>query len=162
MEELMENKNNNHKKRFIRLPKEKVEQVIKGMVEIELKPSPFPDQPNQSNFLLVREALSRIGVKKNDTLYQSVHILQKQGKYYLCHFKQLFALDGLETSFNDTDLKRLHKIAYLLEKWNMITVLDRSIIKKVEENAENNVFVHVVPVEQIKNGVVKRVKKYDL
>jgi len=78
------------------------------------------------DFLKIRETLSRIGVasKKDRTLYQSCHILHKQGKYYIVHFKQLFLLDGKHSDFSDDDRGRLNAIANLLAEWNLLKLVD--------------------------------------
>lgn len=82
--------------------------------------------PEPDDFLKIRETLSRIGVasKKDRTLYQSCHILHKQGKYYILHFKQLFLLDGKKSDFSDDDRGRLNTIANLLAEWNLLTLVD--------------------------------------
>lgn len=82
--------------------------------------------PNPDNFLKVRETLSRIGVasKKDNTLYQSCHILHKQGKYYIVHFKQLFLLDGKQSDFVEDDRARLNTIANLLYEWELVDLVD--------------------------------------
>ena len=87
-----------------------------NMLEVTLKE---PD-----DFLKVRETLSRIGVasRKEKKLYQSCHILHKQGKYYIVHFKELFALDGKETNLTDNDIGRRNRIASLLKDWGLIDV----------------------------------------
>ena len=76
------------------------------------------------DFLKVRETLSRIGVasRKERKLYQSCHILHKQGKYYNVHFKELFALDGKETNLSENDIARRNTIAKLLNDWNLVGV----------------------------------------
>jgi len=86
------------------------------MLEVTLKE---PD-----DFLKVRETLSRIGVasRKEKKLYQSCHILHKQGKYYIVHFKELFALDGKETNLTENDISRRNRIASLLKDWGLIDV----------------------------------------
>ena len=86
------------------------------MLEVGLKE---PD-----DFLKVRETLSRIGVasRKERKLYQSCHILHKQGKYYIVHFKELFALDGKETNLSENDIARRNTIAKLLNDWNLVGV----------------------------------------
>jgi hypothetical protein len=78
------------------------------------------------DFLKVRETLSRIGVasRKDKTLYQSCHILHKQGKYAIVHFKQLFLLDGKKSDFSDEDRGRLNTIANLLHEWGLVTLVD--------------------------------------
>tara|TARA_B100000029_G_scaffold474685_1_gene517275 strand:+ start:1394 stop:1789 length:396 start_codon:yes stop_codon:yes gene_type:complete len=91
---------------------------ISEMVEIVLKES--------DDFLKVKETLTRIGVasRKEKTLYQSCHILHKQSKYYIVHFKELFALDGKPYNFSDTDVARRNTIANLLEEWNLVKLVD--------------------------------------
>ena len=76
------------------------------------------------DFLKVRETLSRIGVasRKERKLYQSCHILHKQGKYYIVHFNELFALDGNETNLSEIDIARRNTIAKLLNDWNLVGV----------------------------------------
>jgi hypothetical protein len=92
---------------------------ITDLVEVTLK--------EKDDFLKVRETLTRIGVasKKDKTLFQSCHILHKQGKYYLVHFKELFALDGKETDLSDNDLSRRNAIANLLEDWGLIGLVNK-------------------------------------
>ena len=81
--------------------------------------------PDPDNFLKVRETLSRIGVasKKDKTLYQSCHILHKQGRYYIVHFKQLFLLDGKQSDFVEDDRARLNTIANLLHEWELVNLV---------------------------------------
>lgn len=78
------------------------------------------------DFLKVKETLSRIGVasKKDKTLYQSCHILHKQGRYFLVHFKELFALDGKFADITDNDIQRRNTIAKLLQDWGLISILN--------------------------------------
>ena len=78
------------------------------------------------DFLKVKETLSRIGVasKKEKTLYQSCHILHKQGKYYIVHFKELFLLDGKFSNFDDDDKARRNTIANLLHEWNLCDLVN--------------------------------------
>ena len=82
--------------------------------------------PDPQAFLKVKETLTRIGVasKKDKTLYQSCHILHKQGRYYLVHFKEMFMLDGKATDFSDEDRGRRNTIANLLSEWELITLVD--------------------------------------
>ena len=77
------------------------------------------------DFLKVRETLSRIGVasRKERTLYQSCHILHKQGKYYIVHFKELFALDGKASSIVENDISRRNTIANLLKDWGLVNIV---------------------------------------
>jgi hypothetical protein len=78
------------------------------------------------DFLKVRETLTRIGVasRKEKKIYQSCHILHKQGKYYIVHFKELFALDGKNTNLSLNDVQRRNRIVQLLSDWGLITVVD--------------------------------------
>jgi len=96
------------------------------MVEISL------NQPD--DFLKVRETLTRIGVasKYEKKLYQSCHILHKQGRYYIVHFKELFALDGKPTNFSVNDLQRRNRIIQLLCQWGLISVIEP---EKIEDMA---------------------------
>lgn len=88
------------------------------MLEVRLKA--------EEDFLKVKETLTRIGVssKKENKLYQSCHILHKKGKFYIVHFKELFALDGLPTDIDDTDIGRRNTIANLLEEWGLVEIVD--------------------------------------
>ena len=83
--------------------------------------------PEPDNFLKVRETLTRIGIasRKENKLYQSCHILHKQGRYFIVHFKELFALDGKETDLSDNDLSRRNAIANLLEDWGLIGIVNK-------------------------------------
>ena len=81
----------------------------------------------EDDFLKVRETLTRIGVasRKDKTLYQSCHILHKQGKFYIVHFKEMFALDGKPSNFSDEDKGRRNTIAKLLEDWGLVKIVDQ-------------------------------------
>ena len=96
---------------------ESVNWTKEQMLEVTLK------QPD--DFLKVRETLSRIGVasRKEKKLYQSCHILHKQGKYYIVHFKELFALDGKETNLSENDIGRRNRIASLLSDWGLVSII---------------------------------------
>ena len=91
---------------------------IKDLLEVELE--------NDDDFLKVKETLTRIGVssRKDKKLYQSCHILHKRGKYYIVHFKELFALDGLPTNLDENDIGRRNTIANLLQEWELLSVVD--------------------------------------
>ena len=91
-------------------------EILNDMVEIELN--------DGQSFLIVKETLARIGIQNREkkTLYQSTHILQKQGKYYLAHFKTLLELDGNETNYTVDDNERLLDIANLMDKWGLVTL----------------------------------------
>ena len=114
------------------------------MLEVTLK------QPD--DFLKIRETLSRIGVasRKDKTLFQSCHILHKQGKYFIVHFKELFALDGKKATLTQNDIQRRNTIAVLLQDWNLI-----SVVKK--EAAEDK-----APLSQIKVLPFKEKKEWNL
>ena len=92
--------------------------VLESLVEVRLG--------EEDDFLKVRETLTRIGVasRKDKTLYQSCHILHKQGKYYIVHFKELFALDGKPTDFSNEDQGRRNTIVKLLADWGLIAVVE--------------------------------------
>lgn len=91
-----------------------------SMLEVNL---PDPDA-----FLKIAETLTRIGIasKKEQKLYQSCHILHKRGKYFLVHFKELFALDGKESNITVDDIERRNAIAGLLEDWELLTIVNPS------------------------------------
>jgi hypothetical protein len=80
------------------------------------------------NFLKVRETLTRIGIasKKDNTLYQSCHILHKQGRYFIVHFKELFALDGKDSNITSGDIERRNAIASLLADWDLLKIVNTS------------------------------------
>ena len=104
------------------------------------------------DFLKVRETLTRIGVasRKDKILYQSCHILHKQGKYYIVHFKELFALDGKQADITDNDLERRNTIAKLLSDWGLVKIID------------NNKFTELAPLSQIKVIAHKDKHEWDL
>lgn len=85
------------------------------------------------DFLKVRETLTRIGVasRKDNTLFQSCHILHKQGRYFIVHFKELFLLDGKPSNLMENDLQRRNTIATLMSDWGLITMVDPSQAKDV-------------------------------
>ena len=93
------------------------------MLEVTIK------QPD--DFLKVRETLTRIGVasRKDKTLFQSCHILHKQGKYYITHFKELFALDGKNSTLTENDIQRRNTITLLLQDWSLIEVVNTSMVE---------------------------------
>jgi len=115
-----------------------------SMLEVTLK------QPD--DFLKIRETLSRIGVasRKDKTLFQSCHILHKQGKYYIVHFKELFALDGKKATLIENDVQRRNTIAILLQDWNLLNIVK-------PEEAENK-----APLSQIKIIAFKEKSEWNL
>ena len=114
------------------------------MLEVQLKE---PD-----DFLKVRETLTRIGVasRKDKKLFQSCHILHKQGRYFIVHFKELFALDGKESNLSDNDIERRNTIAQLLADWGLIAIINSSV-------AESK-----APLSQIKVLAFKEKSEWDL
>ena len=92
--------------------------ILESLIEVKLG--------HEEDFLKVKETLTRIGVasRKDQTLYQSCHILHKQGKYYIVHFKELFALDGKPASITEEDIGRRIAIAILLAEWGLVTLVD--------------------------------------
>ena len=96
---------------------------IEDMIEVLLE--------EKDDFLKVRETLTRIGLasKKDNTLYQSCHILHKQGKYYIVHFKELFALDGKETDLTENDIARRNTIVNLLAEWELVKIVNKDQTK---------------------------------
>jgi len=92
--------------------------LVDSLIEVRLG--------EQDDFLKVKETLTRVGVasRKDQTLYQSCHILHKQGKYYIVHFKELFMLDGLANDFSDSDKARRNTIVNLLEQWGLVKIVN--------------------------------------
>jgi hypothetical protein len=123
---------------------ESIKWSIQDMLEVTIK------QPD--DFLKVRETLTRIGVasRKDKTLFQSCHILHKQGKYYIVHFKELFALDGKLATLSENDIQRRNTIAILLQDWALIDIVQK-------EKAENK-----APLSQIKVLPFKEKKEWTL
>ena len=115
-----------------------------SMLEVTLK------QPD--DFLKIRETLSWIGVasRKDKTLFQSCHILHKQGKYYIVHFKELFALDGKKATLIENDIQRRNTIAILLQDWSLLNIVK-------PEEAENK-----APLSQIKIIAFKEKGQWNL
>lgn len=107
--------------------------MIDKLVEVTLD--------KKDDFLKVRETLTRIGIaaKNDNVLYQSCHILHKQGKYYIVHFKELFELDGKPSNMSDADVARRNTIANLVAEWGLVKLVDPD---KTKEN--------VTPLSQIK------------
>jgi hypothetical protein len=106
---------------------------LSKFVEVTLK--------HEDDFLKVRETLTRIGVssRKEKVLYQSCHILHKQGKYYIVHFKELFALDGKLSTITENDIQRRNAIANLLEEWGLLKIVNYDILRE-----------NMAPIHQIK------------
>ena len=115
-----------------------------SMVEVKLS------QPD--DFLKVRETLSRIGVasRKEKKLYQSCHILHKQGRYYIVHFKEFFALDGKTANLTQNDVQRRNRITQLLSDWGLITIVNDETI------------TDIAPLNQIKVLAYKEKGEWEL
>ena len=115
-----------------------------SMVEVKLS------QPD--DFLKVRETLSRIGVasRKEKKLYQSCHILHKKGRYYIVHFKELFALDGKTANLTQNDVQRRNRITQLLSDWGLITIVNDETI------------TDIAPLNQIKVLAYKEKGEWEL
>ena len=115
-----------------------------SMVEVKLS------QPD--DFLKVRETLSRIGVasRKEKKLYQSCHILHKQGRYYIVHFKELFALDGKSANLTQNDVQRRNRITQLLSDWGLISIVNDETI------------TDIAPLNQIKVLAYKEKGEWEL
>ena len=107
-----------------------------SMVEVTLK---APD-----DFLKVRETLTLIGVasRSERKLFQSCHILHKQGKYYIVHFKELFLLDGKSSDFSDNDLQRRNRITKLLSDWGLVDVVDETLIEDASSISQIKILPH--------------------
>ena len=103
-----------------------VNDVVDSLVEVSL--------PDEEAFLKIKETLTRIGIssRKENKLWQSCHILHKRGKYYIVHFKELFILDGKESSVPEDDIARRNRIVQLLEEWGLVNVVDKDKIKDHE------------------------------
>jgi len=104
----------------------------------------------EDDFLKVRETLTRMGVssKKENKLYQSCHILHKRGKFYIVHFKELFALDGLPTDIDDTDIGRRNTIANLLDEWGLVEIVDD---KKASDPIVSLAQMKIIPFKDKQN-----------
>ena len=118
---------------------------LNQLVEVSLK--------NPEDFLKIKETLSRIGLasKKENTLYQSCHILHKQGKYYIVHFKELFLLDGKDSTLAEGDIARRNRIVTLLEEWELLDIVNPDKIEDLQS-----------PLNQIKIIPFKEKSKWNL
>lgn len=110
--------------------------ILDSLVEVTLAK---PD-----DFLKVKETLTRIGIssKTEKKLYQSCHILHKRGKYYIVHFKELFALDGLPSTLSEADLIRRNTIAKLLEEWGLVKIVDA---RQTDKTAMGLAQIKIIP-----------------
>jgi hypothetical protein len=117
--------------------------ILESLVEVALD--------DQEDFLKIRETLTRIGVasKKDKKLYQSCHILHKQGKYYIVHFKELFKLDGKSSDFSENDRARRNTIVNLLKEWGLVSIVRADVFEDA-------------PISQIKIISHKEKEEWDL
>lgn len=115
--------------------------VVDDFVEVRL--------PTKDSFLKIKETLTRIGIssKKDNTLYQSCHILHKQQKYYIVHFKELFMLDGKTANFGPEDVARRNTIIKLLSEWSLIEIVDDSKINTESSLAQ----IKIIPYKDKEN-----------
>lgn len=114
------------------------------------------DKPD--SFLLIKETLTRIGIpsKKNKTLFQTCHILHKQGKYYIVHFKELFLLDGKTADISEDDFRRRNTITKFLNQWNLCSILNKSDIEFLSSVSE----IKIVPFKEKKEWTL--IAKYTI
>ena len=126
---------------------------LNSLIEIELQ--------KPEDFLKVMETLTRIGIasRKEKKLIQSCHILHKRGKYYLVHFKELFALDGKEVNFSENDVSRRNMIALLLEEWGLISISENSY-QKVSTTSGNMSQIKIIPFAEKTEWVLE--SKYNI
>lgn len=124
--------------------------ILDDFVEVSLK--------EPSDFLKIKETLTRIGIKSKgtNTLSQTCHILHKAGKYYIVHFKQMFMLDDKQTNFSDDDIARLNYIVTLLQRWGLITVVSSWF----KPSNGSGVMVKIVPWRDKQNWTL--VQKYSI
>ena len=125
--------------------------TVDDLVEVRLAK---PD-----DFLKVKETLTRIGIssKTEKKLYQSCHILHKRGKYYIVHFKELFALDGLPSTITELDLARRNTIATLLDEWKLVEIVDSA---KTQEVTAGLAQIKIIPHKE--KGDWELVPKYHI
>lgn len=120
--------------------------LVENLVEVTL--------PSEENFLKVMETLTRIGIaNSNNELFQSCHILQKMGKYYIVHFKELFILDGKNADFSDEDKSRRNTIANLLDDWKLVSVKDKN---KTKEPVAPMSKIKVIPYKDKNSWILKQ------
>lgn len=129
---------------------------VENMVEVTL-PSDTEDA-KRADFLKIMETLTRIGIasRKENKLYQSAHILHKQGKYYICHFKEMFLLDGREATLTEEDQIRRNIIASRLEEWGLVKIVDKTKV----DNKGKTAYIKVLPFKEKDNWEL--VSKYNI
>jgi len=119
--------------------------LLESLVEVKLG--------EEEDFLKIKETLTRIGVasRKEKKLYQSCHILHKQGRYYIVHFKELFMLDGKQADFSESDVARRNRIVLLLDEWNLVEIVDKDQVKDP-----------IAPINQVKIIPYKEKSQWNL
>jgi len=129
---------------------------VENMVEVQL-PSTTEDG-RRADFLKIMETLTRVGIpsRNENKLYQSAHILHKQGKYYIVHFKEMFLLDGREASLSEEDLVRRNIIASRLEEWDLVSVVN----KKQIDNEGKTAYIKILPFKEKANWEL--ISKYNI
>jgi hypothetical protein len=125
--------------------------LVDKLIEVEL--------PNDESFLKIKETLTRIGIasKKDRKIYQSCHILHKQGKYYIVHFKELFMLDGKVNNFDAEDQARRNTIVKLLAEWGLVKVVEA---EKINEPIAPLSQIKILPYKE--KGEWELVAKYSI
>ena len=120
-------------------------ELVKDFIEVTL--------PDPENFLKIKETLTRIGIasRHENVLYQSCHILHKQGRYFIVHFKELFLLDGKVADISESDIQRRNTIATLLSDWGLLDIVQPDKVKEM-----------LAPVRQIKIVKFNEKKDWDL
>ena len=120
--------------------------MIENFIEVRLK--------EKEDFLKIKETLTRIGVasKKDNTLYQSCHILHKQSRYYIVHFKELFLLDGKTADLSESDIGRRNTIVKLLAEWDLLEVVDMS---KIQEPQTSLSQIKIIPFKEKNNWTLE-------
>lgn len=127
-----------------------VEWTTSSMLEVVL------DEPD--DFLKVRETLTRIGVasRKDNTLFQSCHILHKQGRYFIVHFKELFLLDGKKSNLEENDIARRNTIATLMSDWGLLSMEDRNQAQPLAPLRQ----IKIIPFKEKNNWILQ--PKYNI
>jgi len=118
--------------------------------------------PRDDMFLIIMNTLTRMGITSGNRLYQSCNILHKKGKYYICHFKEMFALDNRPVNLSKTDIMRRNTIAKLLEEWELLTIVNPDMVKdSLPVNAIKIISNSDTSWERVPMYVFGRNKKYN-
>ncbi len=129
---------------------------VDNMVEITL-PSDT-EEGRRADFLKIMETLTRIGIasRKENKLFQSAHILHKQGRYFICHFKEMFLLDGRDADLTEEDKVRRNIIASRLEEWGLVKILSKDKV----DNLGKTAYIKVIPFKDKKDWTL--IPKYNI